>query len=110
MNRNIAIKVGAGVALALLTIVGLSYQVNYKDQEAKSKILCVEYTADNICKHGVDPKLWNVIDHSTQFGVVYFCQEAGASAIGDRCFYILTNQSNDTIKDKINQAFGTQIK
>jgi hypothetical protein len=98
------------VAVALLTIVGLIYQVNYKDHEAKSEIPCVEYTADSICKHGVDPNLWNVVYHSAQFRVIYFRQETGMSTIGDRCFFLYANQTSDIIKDRINQAFGTQIK
>jgi hypothetical protein len=28
------------------------------------------------------------------------------TAIGDRCFYIFSNQTSDIIKDKINKAFG----
>jgi hypothetical protein len=38
--------------------------------------------------------------------VVYFCQESGT----DKCFYLFSNQTSDTIKDKINKAFGVQIK
>jgi hypothetical protein len=113
MNRSIALRIIVAVALGLLTIFGFSYQVNNQEvnnQEAKSEILCVEYTADNICKHGVDPKLWNVVDHSDQFGVIYFCQETGMSTIGDRCFFLYSNQTSEVIKDKINKVFGTQIK
>jgi hypothetical protein len=79
-------------------------------QETKGEILCVEYTVNNICKHGVDPKLWTLVDQSTDFGVIYFCQDAGSIAMRDTCFYLYTNQTSDIIKDKINKAFGVQIK
>lgn len=83
VNKTNAINFIVTVSIVLLLIYFIYHrQVNSQDQdqvnsqETKREILCVEYadTVNNVCEHGVDPELWTVVDHSTQFGVVYFCQ------------------------------------